>query len=147
MTRLSALLLLTTLHGGAWGAELGRLFLSPADRIAIDLAHRGATVIVVAPDPLPDSAGMPTATTQDPASVAPVTVNGYIARSAGPATVWVNGSDAHGGSLSAAGRDGRRVRVPLGDGAGQVALKPGQSFDPGSRQVSDAYEQRPRPRE
>jgi hypothetical protein len=31
------------------------------------------------------------------------------------------------------------VAVPLG--VGQVSLKPGQSFDPDTRRVSDAYEQ------
>ena len=141
------LLLLTALYTGARGAELGRLFLSPADRVAIDMARHSATVAVAAPDLSSYGAGAPAATTADAAASAPVTVNGYIARSAGPATVWVNGRDAPSGSLSAAGRDGRRVRVPLGEGAGQVALKPGQSFDPGSRQVSDAYEHRPQPRE
>ncbi len=143
------LLLMTMLvHGVAAGAELGRLFLSSAERAAIDVARQGTAKMSITRS---SSVEQSTATATQTLSEAPaetVTVNGYIARSAGASTVWVNGRDIAAGKLSAPGRDGRRVSVPLANGGGQVALKPGQSFDPGSRQVSDAYQQqRPAPRE
>ena len=126
-----------------FSAELGRLFLSPTERGAIDAARQGSADVRHAKAALPDDEQQ-TADIAIPAPPAePVTVNGYIARSAGAATVWVNGQDAAPGKLSPPGRDGRRVNVPVGHSGAQVALKPGQSFDPGSRQVSDAYQQRP----
>lgn len=143
------LLLGVLVQGAVMGAELGRLFLSPAERAAIDTARQGrasasANRVVVPSTASADESSVETAPAM-PAEA--VTVNGYISRSAGAATVWVNGRDSAPGKLSAPGRDGRRVNVPLANGAGQVALKPGQSFDPESHEVSDAYQQRPPPRE
>lgn len=130
------------MHGALGATELGRLFLSPAQRAAIDaVRHPANQAAVTAPaadharaagDPSPASAATET-----------VTVNGYVTRSAGAPTVWINGRDGAPGTLSSPAGDGRRVRVPLANGTGQIALKPGQSFDSGSQQVSDAYEQRP----
>ncbi|MGE0859562.1 MAG: hypothetical protein AB7I01_16290 [Gammaproteobacteria bacterium] len=140
--RLACGLLLVAVIGAAPAAELGRLFLTPAERQAIDAALAARHPPLGAAPPPQVSAvsdtegapGTPPAPTQGP-----VTVNGYVARSAGAPTVWVNGSDAAAGRLSPPRADGRRVAVPLG--TGQVSLKPGQSFDPDTRRVSDAYEQ------
>jgi hypothetical protein len=145
MTRLlrCALLMLLSQHTAS-AAELGRLFLGADERAAIDAARLGSAEMRQAGAKVQqDSSTVAGEPALPPAPATPVTVNGYIARSAGAPTVWVNGSDMAPGTLSAPARDGRRVRVPLGDGAGQVALKPGQSFDPGSREVSDAYQHRP----
>lgn len=145
MTRLLRCVLLVLLtQQTASAAELGRLFLGAAERAAIDAARLGSAEMRQAGANAQQETGA--AASEDalpPAPAVPVTVNGYIARSAGAPTVWVNGSDMAPGTLSPPARDGRRVRVPLSDGAGQVALKPGQSFDPGSREVSDAYQHRP----
>ena len=128
---------------GAAGEDLGRLFSAPAERAAIDAAREArrapAAPLDAAEFEAVDHASPATAPEVEPTPEA-VTVNGYVARSAGPATVWVNGSDAASGRLTPPRDDGRRVQVPLG--GGQVTLKPGQSFDPGTRRVSDAYEQR-----
>lgn len=136
-------LVLVLIPAALGASELGRLFLNPAQRAAIDAVrhptHRGP---VTPPAPAHDGAS----TDASPALRATpetVTVNGYVTRSAGAPTVWINGRDGAPGKLSAPARDGQRVRVPLANGAGQIALKPGQSFDPESQQVSDAYEQRP----
>ena len=147
VTRTLCLIVLLLMHGLASAGELGRLFLSPADRTAIDAARLRLKSAPGTPMSRPDD-GARTARPRvldDPAET--VTVNGYVARSAGAPTVWINGRDTAPGKLSAPARDGQRIRVPLAHGAGQVALKPGQSFDSGSRQVSDAYEQRPRTHE
>ena len=129
--------------GETSAAELGRLFLDASERAAIDAARQGSAEVRTASDTTSATPGEPEPSAARPdAPAEPVTVNGYIARSAGAATVWVNGRDIAPGKLSPPGRDGRRVKVPVGDGGAQVALKPGQSFDPQSRQVSDAYQQR-----
>lgn len=140
-TVLPSMLALALVHGLASGAELGRLFLSPAERAAIDSARQGVVRARAMPAAVTaDDNEMATAAVLE-APAAAVTVNGYIARSAGAATVWINGRDGAPGKLSAPARDGQRVNVPLKGNGGQVALKPGQSFDPASRQVSDAYQQ------
>lgn len=147
MTRTLCLVVLLLMHGVAGAAELGRLFLSPADRAAINAARERMSS---APGMQMSGPDKDARTEPPPALEVPtetVTVNGYVARSAGAPTVWINGRDTAPGKLSAPARDGQRIRVPLAHGAGQVALKPGQSFDSGSRQVSDAYEQRPRTHE
>ena len=140
--RLMCLIVLLLSQGWACGAELGRLFLSPSQRTAIDDARRSFNREPEQPSTGPRE----DASAEQPSAVElsseTVTVNGYVSRSAGAPTVWVNGHDGAPGKLSPSARDGQRVDVPLANGAGQVALKPGQSFDSGSRQVSDAYEQR-----
>ncbi len=141
MRRMLCAMLLLLAHGLATGSELGRLFLSPAERAAIDTARHGTERALTTPSSITaDGEDTPTgAALEAPAEA--ITVNGYIARSAGASTVWINGRDGTPGKLSAPAHDGRRVKVPLKGSGGQVALKPGQSFDPGSRQVSDAYQQ------
>lgn len=139
--RFGALLLLMLVQGMASGAELGRLFLSPAERAAIDAARQGVERARAMPGALTADHDETETSALLEAPAEAVTVNGYIARSAGAATVWINGRDGAPGKLSPPARDGQRVNVPLNGSGGQVALKPGQSFDPESRQVSDAYQQ------
>ena len=140
---LLAWLLLTSLPGVALGADLGRLFLSPTERAIIDAARHGAAQAGDKSSAHSEGAVQARADAPPELPAEAITVDGYIARSAGASTVWINGRAGASGKLVVPAGDGQRVRVPLANGAGQVALKPGQSFDPGSHQVSDAYEQRP----
>ena len=148
--RASLLVLLCLLPSLAPAAELGRLFLTPAERAELDrLRYVVPAPAMPAAPPTSTSASEPAESTLPSTAV---TVNGYIARSAGAPTMWINGADASASNLSELGIDGRRVRldaarvrVPLNANGGNVALKPGQSFDPISRQVSDAYERQARP--
>ena len=135
-------------------AELGRLFLSPAERDALDRARYAAPVAAAETDlvagdllsaEVDDSAG---AENRLPQPV--VTVDGYVSRSTGPSTVWVNGTDSHQGNFAEFGLDARglrveqaRVRVPRRDGETPLLLKPGESFDPETAAISDAYQRRP----
>lgn len=116
------------------GDSLGRLFLTPDQRRALD-ELRGSH----APDPgtalgnNPLLAGMPTDHT--------VLLNGVVRRSHGPDVVWVNGARA--------GTDNNRLvqlrrgpdernRVTLEDSRGTMArLKPGQFWDPATGRVAD----------
>ena len=108
--------------------ELGRLFFTPEQRMALD-ARRKARV--------PDK---PAAA----AVASPVTrIDGYVKRSGGPATVWLNGESLPDGAPEAPrieqpGRtpDGR-VSISVGEGGNRVRLKPGEVLDRGSGEVRD----------
>lgn len=146
MTRMLSLgLALLLLQGTAHAAGIGRLFLTQSERDALDAARQGSIDVrqTKAAAPLPTLPETLAPSVEPPQE--PITVNGYVTRSAGVATVWVNGRDGVPGKLAPPTHDGQRVKVPLGRGGSEVALKPGESFDPGSRQVSDAYQQRPAP--
>lgn len=135
-------------------AELGRLFLSPAERDALDRARYAAPATAAEPDSaISDAQSFATENGAEPDNWLPesvVTVDGYVRRSAGPSTVWVNGTDSHQGNLAEQGLDARdlrleheRVRVPLRNGGTTLLLKPGESFDPETAHISDAYQRRP----
>ena len=111
---------------GACAQELGRLFFTPEQRATLD-ARRKARV--------PD--------TQAVAVVASPTtrVDGFVRRSDGPATVWVNGEPLgvegpDGPRISRRGND-ERVSISVGDGSVRFSLKPGQVLDRGNGEVSD----------
>ena len=99
--------------------DLGRLFFTPEQRAALD-ARRKARV--------PDK---PAAA---PLLFSPTTrLDGYVKRSRGPSTVWVNGESIQ---ENVAEREGR-VGVSVGEGGARVGLKPGEVLDRGSGEVRD----------
>jgi hypothetical protein len=104
--------------------ELGRLFFTPEQRAALD-ARRKARV----PDrPSPAVVASPT-----------TKLDGYVKRSGGKSTVWVNGEALSEGSGDAPriGQDPEgRVSVPIGEGR-RAGLKPGEAVDRGTGQVHD----------
>lgn len=105
--------------GSVQAQELGRLFFTPEERAALD-ARRKARV--------PDK---PAAT---PAAAAPMTrVDGFVRRSDGPSTVWVNGAPAEDASP---GSDAR-VSIPGGERGARARLKPGETLDRGTGEVRD----------
>jgi len=124
VTRLFAALLLMTAQT-CFAQELGRLFFTPEERAALD-ARRRARV----PDK-PAAAVVASPTTK---------LDGYVTRSRGPSTVWVNGEPLPEGP-SDAPRIGRsqegRVSVPVGDGGRRAGLKPGEVIDRGTGEVRD----------
>ena len=113
-------------------AELGRLFLTPQERAALDRARRA--VIEPVPEQIVDEPRLTDIGVDDevPEAAAPITVDGYVSRSGGPATVWVNGTDTFQGDLTEFGIDAQRVevessrvRLPIDGGEAPVLLKPG----------------------
>jgi hypothetical protein len=123
-----ALIVLLLPAAPAQAQELGRLFFTPEQRANLD-ARRKARV--------PDK----------PAAAAvvasPVTrVDGYVKRSAGPTTVWINGESVADNAPEApridTGRaDGGAVSITVGEGGGRVRLKPGEALDRGNGEVRD----------
>jgi hypothetical protein len=115
---------------GLRAQELGRLFFTPEQRDVLD-ARRKARV--------PDN---PTATT----AVSPTTrLDGYVKRSEGPSTVWVNGESLLETSPEAPrigvtrGDDGK-VSIGVGESGARVGLRPGEVLDRGSGEVRDVID-------
>jgi hypothetical protein len=77
---------------------------------------------------------MPDKPAAAPVVASPVTrLDGFVKRSDGPSTVWVNGEP-----LPERVRPGERsVSVPVGDAGARVDLKPGQTLDRGSGEIRD----------
>jgi hypothetical protein len=107
--------------------DLGRLFFTPAQRSALD-ARRKARV--------PDS---PTAAV----AALPVTrIDGYVKRSQGPSTVWMNGeslseSAPEAPRIDAPGEGAGRVAITIGESGRRTRLKPGEALDRGTGEVKD----------
>jgi len=107
--------------------EIGRLFFTPDQRTALD-ARRKARV----PDK-PAAAAVASPTTR---------LDGYVKRSDGPSTVWVNGeglleTSPEAPRIGATRRDDGRVSVPVGESGARVGLKPGETLDRSSGEVRD----------
>ena len=127
MKRLAFLVAALLLAPIAEAQELGRLFFTPEQRAALD-ARRKARV--------PDK---PTAATV----VSPTTrLDGYVKRSQGPSTVWVNGegqleTSPEAPRIGANRRDDGRVSIGVGESGARVGLKPGEILDRGTGEVRD----------
>lgn len=127
MTRALLLLVLIASMPAASAQELGRLFFTEEQRAALD-ARRKSRV--------PERPATPAAATS------PTTrVDGYVRRSGGPSTVWVNGESLGVEGTDAprieSGRREGRVSVPVGDGGIRFSLKPGQVLDRGTGEIRD----------
>ena len=126
MNRLLVVLLLALLPAIAAAQDIGRLFFTPQQRAALDERRRAR---------VPDK---PTAA----AEAAPVTrVDGYVQRSNGPSTVWING-DPLGESAPEAPRIDNRtpsgsVSITIGESGARTRLKPGEALDRGTGEVRD----------
>ena len=130
-------------------ADIGRLFFTAAERAAFEQARRAAEQMPPAPEVIEAEPG----TITDLVEAAPdepkltITVDGYVRRSKGRATLWINGENSYDGDLSASGiipagarlRGGRISVTPMDDEM-PVILRPGQSYDPNSARTTDAYE-------
>jgi len=127
MTRTLILLAFIASIPPASAQELGRLFFTEEQRAALDARRK---------------ARMPDRPTTPAASTSPTTrVDGYVRRSGGPSTVWVNGESLGVEGTDAprieSGRREGRVSVPVGDGAVRFSLKPGQVLDRGTGEIRD----------
>jgi len=117
MMRASVFLIGIFMAGNCLAQELGRLFFTPEQRAAMD-ARRKARV----PDK-PAAAAVASPTTR---------LDGYVRRSRGPSTVWVDGE-----SVDARPSGEGRVAVPVGEGGARVPMKPGEVLDRGTGEVRD----------
>jgi len=123
---LAGLLASAAIAPPACAEDLGRLFFTPEQRAALD-ARRKARV--------PDK---PAAA---PVVASPTTrVDGYVKRSGGPSTVWLNSEPVTEQGADAprirGGRDSR-VDVQLGEDGSRVPMKPGQVVNRETGEVRD----------
>lgn len=123
-----ATMLLVTGAAGAQPPTIGRLFTTPAERHQLDV-QRG---LLGAPPPAPAPVAEPVAA---PPAPEPVTLNGFVRRSDGRNTVWVNQEAQESATFSGDPRQ-PRVTVPTPAG-GSVTLKPGQTADLNSGRIDD----------
>jgi hypothetical protein len=141
MSRLVVAALLASLAtpGIAQESSLGRLFLTPEQRAALDNARRNrirAEALAATVDKKPR---IPPARS--------VTINGIVSRSDGESTIWVNGRPTEGQT-----EDGMRVTISPGSQSSvvlrepekgrRVRLKVGQKADLISGRIQEPYEQR-----
>lgn len=130
------LLILVATPGRA-ADPLGRLFMTPEERAALDSARESRNDLTG--DAMPLSKRPPVSPDQ------PVVLNGVVRRSRGPNVAWVNGARVHAAGAGDQGvhlRRGpdRHNRVTLEEVGGTAArLKPGQFWIPATGQVADCY--------
>ena len=125
--RAALLALLVLLPAGQAAAqELGRLFFTPEQREALD-ARRKAR--------LPDkpAASAPSPTTR---------IDGYVQRSRGKSTVWVNGEAVPDGTQPEGlrlrrGTDASRVGVTIGEDGLRREMRVGETLDRATGEVKD----------
>ena len=110
----------------ATAQELGRLFFTPEQRDALDARRRAR---------LPDRPNVVVAS--------PTTrIDGYVKRSEGKSTVWVDGEALPDGMQPEGlrlrrGDDPSRVTVILGEDGRRIDLRVGQTVDRASGEVKD----------
>jgi hypothetical protein len=125
---LLAIAILVALPPAVQAQSLGRLFLTPAQRAALDLRRasrlpdKPAAVIVESPT---------------------ARINGQVVRSDGRSTVWVNGAPVREGSQSEGlrvtptSRTAESVSLAIGEGDRRVELKVGESMNRDTGEVHD----------
>lgn len=124
--------------------SLGRLFLTPAERATLDIVRQNSRP--------PEKIVTPNNATEDEESIADVvappvvSIQGYVKRSDGKGTVWVNGQPVQEKSASKDFEVGRLqgntndVPIKLPSTGQTVKLKAGQSYDPASGKVGNLRE-------
>lgn len=150
MTRLPALLLLCCLPMLvlADDARLGRLFFTPAERAALDVVRQNSKPpekLVKAGDGAEDEDKVTEAGAPEP-TLPIVTVHGYVKRSDGKGTVWVNGKPVQEKDATRDVEVGRlrgntnQVQIKLPSTGQTINLKAGESYDPASGRVGSLRE-------
>ena len=134
--RLAAAIVLMLGAGTAAGAELGRLFFTPAQRATLDKMRAqnvgvGKTAAdVVPPPPVPHN----------------VTLDGIVRRSDGRNTVWLNNravsTPQADGINVATGKNDNRVKLTVPESGRSIDLKVGQTAEIVSGTIAESYARR-----
>jgi len=137
--RLAAAIVLMLGAGTAAGAELGRLFFTPAQRATLDTMRE-------------KNVGMEkTAGDKEPAPPLPpvpqnVTVDGVVRRSDGKNTVWLNSravtAPKAGGIGVSTGKNDNRVKLTVPESGRSIDLKVGQTAEIVSGTIAESYARR-----
>lgn len=118
------------------GTTLGRLFLTPEERIKLERLRS-------APHAMPVVAGQPEAAA---VPIDPVRLDGYVERHDGHSSAWFNGAVVHDqmreNGLQATEAELPEVGVRLVDGS-EVTLRVGQTYDPVSNTIIESWQRQP----
>lgn len=131
----------------AWaGDPLGRLFFTPAERAVMDILRQNSRLPEKPISPDGNPAALEEATEEAAAPPAPISVQGFVKRSDGKGTIWLNGQpvmERSAGRQAAVGKlNPKTGRVTVKLPSGQVVeLKAGQTYDPVSGKVLDGVPQ------
>lgn len=122
----------------ATAEDLGRLFFSGAERATLDAARYAARKPAL--DLVDEATGKRAPEPAAPAPPPPVRVDGIVTRNRTPATVWLDGEPQAAGDAEWPGATLRvtpgEVELRDGEQGTAVRIKPGQTFDPVSGEVS-----------
>ena len=131
------------LSPGIRADDLGRLFTTPEERQMLEALRNQPPLPEAPPEPLEPEALAP-----EPPPVQSVRVDGFVSRSRGNNTVWINGTNSLTGDLGShqvdvnvRGIRGQTVPVRVQNSPVGVGLKPGQTFDPSDSRVVDLYQE------
>ena len=111
------LLMLQPLAATAAAEDLGRLFLTPQQRLDLDRRRATNRAEEEAPPEIKEG---------------PLMLNGHIQRSSGKTTTWINGQPTYDGHNS---RNPAEVTVVPNEGEAGVRMKIGETLDRSSGQV------------
>ena len=143
MITIIALVGLGLLSPGIRADDLGRLFTTPEERQMLEALRNQPRRAEAPPEPLEPEAPAP-----KPPPLQSVRVDGFVSRSRGNNTVWINGTNSLTGDLrshqvdvNVRGIRGQTVPVRVQNSPVGVGLKPGQSFDPSDSRVVDLYQE------
>ena len=131
-------------------ADIGRLFFTPEERATFEKMRRMHAAGPVATLPEVPSVIEEDFSTELEPMKPTITIDGFVRRSNGRTTLWVNRENSYDGNLSASQIDaqtthmhGEKIHLtPLGENI-RVRLKSGQSYDPNTTTVTDVYERPP----
>jgi hypothetical protein len=128
-------------------ATMGRLFFTPTERSTLEVLRQNSKAPdrVIKADEVTKDEAAPVATA--PSAIRPVIMNGYISRSDGKNTVWVNDQAVSGNNADKALGVGRlnknQVQVTVKNKS--ATLKPGQVYDPNTGKIYDHLSEVPTP--
>lgn len=129
--------------------DLGRVFLSPDERAALDTQREEyylpADISLI--EEMPIEVVEELKSDEDEIIGPALVVNGFVKRIGTSGTVWINGESTYDGDMANMNVDhlqtkivGKKVRVaPINEQA-SVYLKPGQAFNPAKREIANSYE-------
>jgi hypothetical protein len=124
-------LLLAAVYGTAAGAELGRLFFTPAQRATLDSARKQNVRTEIGNDNPEEATPLP----QN------ITINGMIRRSDGKTTVWVNNravtEQQPNGVNVVPYKNDNRVKLTAPDSGHSVDLRVGQTLELNSGTIQE----------
>ncbi|MEM7540804.1 MAG: hypothetical protein AAF384_04365 [Pseudomonadota bacterium] len=130
--------------------DMDRLFLNPRERAMLDQMRNRKPEQPTAEEAPDEFAQMefPDEEQEPAVTLDPLTINGYVSRSGGPTTFWINDQNSYQGNFAEFGvrtidvsLDERgRVNVRQEDSEAPQRLKPGQHVGPETEGIVDNYE-------